>query len=91
MMMGDELQTRASIARQAILARLRRDWPESVDLEARQFAPAISEAEFLAASVALQDAGLIMYEALLVGAGPSPMLISAVLTHRGQEAASSGQ
>jgi len=88
-MAGDGLQTRAAAARQAILTRLRRDWPESVDLEARHMAPLLSEAEFLDACVALQDEGLIMYEALLVGAGPSPMLIAAVLTHKGQAAAAS--
>ncbi len=85
-MASDGLLTRAVAARQAILERLRHDWPDSCDLEAREFAPQYSEAEFLDASVALQDEGLIMYEALLVGAGPSPMLIAAMLTHKGQAA-----
>jgi hypothetical protein len=88
-MASDGLQTRAVAARQAILSRLGRDWPESVDLEARHFAPKLTEAEFLDACVALQDEGLIMYEALLVGAGPSPMLIAALLTHKGQAASAS--
>jgi len=73
-------------ARQAILRHLRREWPDSVDLTARTLTPGISDGEFLAACVGLQDEGLIMYEALLVGTGPSPMLVAAVLTRKGQAA-----
>jgi len=76
-------------ARQAILRHLRREWPDSVDLTARNLLPGISESDFLAACVALQDDGLIMYEALLVGTGPSPMLVAAVLTRKGQAAPAS--
>lgn len=73
-------------ARQAILARLGREWPDSLDLTARSLVPTVPDGDFLAACVALQDEGMIMYEALLVGTGPSPMLVAAVLTRKGQAA-----
>ena len=73
-------------AREAILARLRREWPDSLDLTAQSLVPAVRNSDFLAACVALQDEGMIMYEALLVGTGPSPMLVAAVLTRKGQAA-----
>jgi len=86
----DEQHGGAASARQAILRHLRREWPDSVDLTARNLAPGVSDADFLAACIALQDDGLIMYEALLVGTGPSPMLLAAVLTRKGQAAAPQG-
>ncbi|KHL26678.1 hypothetical protein PK98_02620 [Croceibacterium mercuriale] len=70
-----------------MLQHLRRDWPDSVDLSARTLGNGITTDDFLAAAVALQDDGLIMYEALLVGTGPAPLLMAAVLTRKGQEAA----
>lgn len=79
-------QRGAPEARQAILARLRREWPDSLDLTARSLVPPVPDSDFLAACVALQDEGMIMYEALLVGTGPSPMLVAAVLTRKGQAA-----
>jgi len=85
----DEQHGGAEAARQAILRRLSREWPDSVDLTVRDLAPGISDADFLAACVTLQDDGLIMYEALLVGTGPSPMLVAAVLTRKGQAAPAS--
>jgi hypothetical protein len=85
----DKQHGAAEAARQAILRHLRREWPDSVDLTARNLSPGISDADFLGACVALQDDGLIMYEALLVGTGPSPMLVAAVLTRKGQAVASS--
>jgi len=83
----DEQHGGAVTARQAILRHLRREWPDSVDLAARNLAPGIADADFLSACIALQDDGLIMYEALLVGTGPSPTLVAAVLTRKGQAAA----
>ena len=85
-MATDERHDGPTAARQAILRHLRREWPDSVDLTARNLAPPVSDADFLAACVALQDDGMIMYEALLVGTGPSPMLVAAVLTRKGQAA-----
>ncbi|WP_126665468.1 hypothetical protein [Croceibacterium ferulae] len=73
--------------RAAILHHLRRDWPDSVDLSARALGVGVATDDFLAAAVTLQDEGLIMYEALLVGTGPAPLLMAAVLTRKGQEAA----
>jgi len=85
--MDGDRQDSIGTARTAILQHLRRDWPDSVDLNARTLGTAIGTDDFLAAAVALQDDGLIMYEALLVGTGPTPLLLAAVLTRKGQEAA----
>jgi len=85
-MTSEEQDGGAAVARQAILRHLRREWPNSVDLTTRNLALGITDADFLAACMALQDDGMIMYEALLVGAGPSPMLLAAVLTRKGQSA-----
>lgn len=87
----DEQHGGSEAARQAILGHLRREWPDSVDLTARNLAPGISDGDFLTACVALQDDGLIMYEALLVGTGPAPMLVAAVLTRKGQAATASAR
>lgn len=46
---------------------------------------------FLAAIVRMQDAGLIMSEALLVGTGPEPQLLEPSITRRGQMVLTSGQ
>lgn len=83
-MSSDEQHGGAVAARQAILRHLRRQWPDSVDLTPRNLTPSISDADFLAACIGLQDEGMIMYEALLVGTGPSPVLVAAVLTRKGQ-------
>jgi hypothetical protein len=85
--MDSDRQDSSGAARNAILQHLRRDWPDSVDLSARALGTGIATDDFLAAAVALQDDGLIMYEALLVGTGPAPLLMAAVLTRKGQEAA----
>jgi hypothetical protein len=85
----DMVESRAGGARDAILQRLRRDWPDSADIFAREL-DGIGTDAFIGAAVALQDEGLIMYEALLVGTGPSPLLVSAVLTRKGQEATGGG-
>ena len=61
-------------AREAIIDHLRGVWPDSVDVTAQSLSGHTSTADFLAACVALRDEGLIMYEALLVGTGPSPKL-----------------
>jgi len=83
-MVSDEHDGRVALAQQAILRHLRREWPDSLDLSVRDLGSGISDGEFLGACVALQDQGLIMYEALLVGTGPSPVLVAAVLTRKGQ-------
>jgi len=85
--MDGERQDSIGAARNAILHHLRRDWPDSVDLSSRSLSSLVDTDDFLAAAVALQDDGLIMYEALLVGTGPAPLLLAAVLTRKGQEAA----
>lgn len=81
---GDQGQGSAAAARMAILRHLRREWPDSTDLAARTLSPHVAFDDFLAAAISLQDDGLIMYEALLVGTGPSPLLVAAVLTRKGQ-------
>jgi len=86
-MVKDEQRTGAGAARQALLDYLRREWPGSVDVAARVAAPGASAADFLEACTTLQNDGLIMYEALLLGLGPSPKLLTAALTRKGLEAA----
>jgi len=83
---GDQGQGSAAAARAAILRHLHREWPDSTDLTARALSPRLGTADFLAAATSLQDDGLIMYEALLLGTGPSPLLVAAVLTRKGQGA-----
>jgi hypothetical protein len=72
-------------AREAILDHLREVWPDSVDLSAQSLSERTATADFLSACVALRDEGLIMYEAMLVGTEPSPKLIAAALTRKGQQ------
>jgi hypothetical protein len=84
----DERLGGVSLAREALLNHLRREWPDSVDVAALQIAPGLSGTDFLKACSALLDDGLIMYEALLTGVGPSPRLLAAVLTVKGHKATS---
>ena len=84
-MSGDErADGGASDIRRAILAHLHRNWPDPVDLGAGGVSADEGDTAFVKAAVALQDEGLIMYEALLIGAGPSPTLVGALLTRKGQ-------
>lgn len=72
------------IARKAIVEQLRREWPYAASLTPHTIAGRVADAVFVEAAAGLMEEGLIMYEALLVGAGPSPRLVDAVLTRRGQ-------
>lgn len=85
---GDLSQSYAvDSARRAIIAHLRREWPFPVTLTSETLAGSIPERAFVEAAARLQEEGLIMYEALLLGAGPVPQLIDAALTRRGQAGA----
>ncbi len=84
----DGLQTDAvGGARRAIIAHLQREWPFPVTMTCQTLAVSIPERAFIEAAARLQEEGLIMYEALLIGAGPAPQLIDAALTRRGQAGA----
>lgn len=50
----------------------------------RSFSPEVSARAFVEAAQVLQDEGLIMYEILLVGTGPEPVLREAAVTRKGQ-------
>lgn len=86
--MGDERRLEVIAARESILYHLKSDWPDSVDIELSVAVPSASVASFLEACTTLQNDGLIMYEALLLGVGPSPKLLAAALTRKGQQAVS---
>ena len=88
-MVKDERRTVAGAGptREALLDYLRREWPDSVDVVAKEVAPGASAGDFFEACTSLQHEGLIMYEALVLGVGPSPKLLAAALTRKGHEAA----
>lgn len=71
-------------ARRAIIERLRREWPYPLSITPLTLLERVPDHIFVEAAAALQEDGLIMYEALLVGAGPLPRLVDAALTRRGQ-------
>lgn len=71
-------------AKLAIVRHLRECWPYGVTLTPSSLSPALSARTFVEAAQALQDHGLIMYEVLLIGAGPEPILRGAMLTRKGQ-------
>lgn len=60
------------------------EWPESLDLTPSTTGLAEQHREFLQVTVALQDSGWIMYEALLVGTGPEPRVLNACVTAKGR-------
>ena len=71
-------------ARRAIVEQLRREWPDPQTVTPQTLPQRIPDRVFIEAAARLQEDGLIMYEALLIGAGPAPQLIDAALTRRGQ-------
>jgi hypothetical protein len=71
-------------ARSAIIEQLRREWPYPLTITPQTLPARVPDRVFIEAAARLQEDGLIMYEALLIGAGPSPQLIDAALTRRGQ-------
>ena len=71
-------------ARRAIVEQLRREWPYPLTVTPQTLAERVADRVFVEAAARLQEDGLIMYEALLLGAGPVPQLIEATLTRRGQ-------
>ena len=71
-------------ARRAIVEQLRREWPYPYTITPQTLPERVPDRVFVEAAARLQEDGLIMYEALLIGAGPVPQLIDAALTRRGQ-------
>lgn len=67
----------------AIVFFLHDHWPNAAHLMAGDLDPSPSDSQFLESALALQDEGVIMYEAMLVGAGSRPCLRYAILTHKG--------
>ena len=73
-----------AVARRALLERLEPEWPFALTLTPADLSERVADRAFIAAAARLQEEGLLMYEALLIGAGPAPRLIDAALTRRGQ-------
>lgn len=71
-------------ARTAIVEQLRREWPYPLTVTPQTLPERVPDRAFIEAAAGLQEDGLIMYEALLIGASPVPQLIDAALTRRGQ-------
>ena len=71
-------------AKLAIVHYLRECWPNPSTVTPRFVATGMAARAFVEAAVALQDEGVIMYEILLIGAGPEPILRDALLTRKGQ-------
>ena len=68
-----------------ILQRLRASWPDTVTLTATDVGLAGDDRAFVRTVVALQDHGWLMFEAMLVGVGPEPYVVDAVLTAKGMK------
>ena len=71
-------------ARRAIIDQLRREYPYPLTVTPLTLPERAADSIFVEAAATLQEEGLIMYEALLIGAGPVPQLLEAALTRRGQ-------
>ena len=63
---------------------LLRQWPDSLDLTPAKSGLAGRQREFLRVTVALQDFGWIMYDALLAGSGTEPRILNACVTAKGR-------
>lgn len=81
--MGDEAR-RLREARRAIARRLALCWPHCEHVRPSVLHPAPSDRAFIHAATSLQDEGLIMFDALLIGAGAEPEIRDALLTRKGQ-------
>lgn len=81
---GTEQHDAIASARRAIVEQLRREWPYPLTVTPQTLPERVPDRVFVEAAARLQEDGLIMYEALLIGAGPVPQLIDAALTRRGQ-------
>lgn len=68
----------------SILDCLHRNWPQPIDLTPRDAGLVDQDRGFLLALIALQDAGWVMFEALVAGAGQEPCAVDAVLTAKGR-------
>jgi hypothetical protein len=68
----------------SLAAPLLKGWPEPFDLTPSGAGLAERHGDFMQVAVALQDSGWIMYEALLVGAGPEPRAVNACMTAKGR-------
>ncbi len=83
----DELGQVAGVsARQVehVARRLLDSWPDTVDLRPSDLEMDEIHRAFLQLMTGLQDRGWMMYEALLVGTGPEPRVLDAVLTAKGR-------
>ena len=68
-----------------ILALLIAEWPNPVTIRPSNVMPYLDHRKFVAAIQALQDDGMIMSEALLIGAGPEPTAIGVLITRKGRD------
>lgn len=69
----------------SVLEGLHASWPIPIELTPGSVGLAGQDRAFLLALVALQDAGWVMCEALLAGAGQEPCALDAVLTAKGRD------
>lgn len=65
--------------------RVRRAWPESLHLTASAIGFRGREGDFVRVAMAMQDAGWIMYDALLIGTSPEPEFQNVCMTAKGRE------
>lgn len=70
-------------AQTALLRLLAGCWPEARDVSPDDLPLTVDDRAFLAAALVLRDGGFVLYEAMLVGTGPRPVLDQAMLTHKG--------
>ncbi|MXO66289.1 hypothetical protein [Altericroceibacterium endophyticum] len=73
-----------AVTRRAFIRYLQGIWPNSADVSPADLSVEVSDKQFLATAVDLQDAGLIMYEAIVFGAQPFPVVNQVMLTRKGQ-------
>lgn len=67
-----------------ILECLRESWPDPITLTPSRLGIEGENRDFLLAFVALQDAGWVMCETVLAGAGREPCALGTVLTVKGR-------
>lgn len=68
----------------AVLEGLDATWPAPTNLTPASIGHEGQDRAFLLTVIALQDAGWVMCEALLAGAGQEPCVIDAMLTAKGR-------
>lgn len=67
-----------------LVRKLEDNWPHPCELRPSEDDRADGHRSFLLIITWMQDAGWLMFEALLIGAGGEPRVIDAVLTARGR-------